>query len=260
MQAEIASGLDVVRQQALVETLKVPVPPLQAQRAHALDALAILIGEPAETMQITGRSLSELHAPPLGTGLPSQLLLHRPDVQQAERQLAAANADITVARAQFLPAFNLTAAYGTELMTLAHRTSGPDAIYNLALGAVAPVFEGGQAEGPASSSRAPARPSCSRITSRRRAGLFRRRGRPGRDPGRAAQQVGQPRGGRQVRAGAADDPRRLRDRDRQRARGGDGSVGRLSEPHREVQADGRLSAEPGLALQGARRRVERGAP
>ena len=80
--------------------------------------------------------------------MPSQLLLHRPDVQAAERQLTAANANITVARAQFLPSFNLTAEYGGQLMTIPSTgVSGPDSIYNLALNAVQPVFEGGRLQG-----------------------------------------------------------------------------------------------------------------
>ena len=144
----LATDLDVVRQQALVDTLAAAVPPLQGQFAAALDSLAILTAQPPETMQITGRSLKELRAPSIETGLPSQLLLHRPDVQAAERQLAAANADITVARAQFLPSFNLTAEYGVQLLTIPSTgTSGPNSIYNLALGAVAPVFEGGRLQG-----------------------------------------------------------------------------------------------------------------
>jgi outer membrane protein, multidrug efflux system len=144
----LATDLDVVRQKALVDTLAEAVPPLQAQLAAALSSLATLTAQPAETMQITGRSLKELRAPSFETGLPSQLLLHRPDVQAAERQLAAANANITVARAQFLPSFNLTAQYGFQFMTIPSTgPSGPDSIYNLALDAVQPVFEGGRLQG-----------------------------------------------------------------------------------------------------------------
>lgn len=98
-------------------------------------------------MQLTGKSLTELRAPALDAGLPSKLLLHRPDVQQAERQLEAANADIVVARAQFLPSFNLSGSVGIEAMGVASGVGGPDLIYNLALGAVQPIFEGGKLKG-----------------------------------------------------------------------------------------------------------------
>ena len=145
--AGLATELDVVNQQTIVETARQAIAPLQAQHAHALDALAILTGQSPETIQITGKSLKELNAPPLAGGLPSQLLLHRPDVQQAESQLRAANANITVARAQFLPSFNLGAAGGLEAMGLASGVAGPDVIYNLALSAVQPIFEGGKLKG-----------------------------------------------------------------------------------------------------------------
>jgi outer membrane protein, multidrug efflux system len=145
--AGLATQLDVVNQETLVETARRAVPPLQEQRAHALDALAILTGQSPETMQVAGKSLSELHAPPLDAGLPSQLLLHRPDVQQAEQQLKAANANIVVARAQFLPSFNLGASGGLEAMSLASGVGGPDLIYNLAFSAVQPIFEGGKLKG-----------------------------------------------------------------------------------------------------------------
>jgi multidrug efflux system outer membrane protein len=92
--AGLVPKLDVVNQQALVETARQAIAPLQEAHAHALDALALLTGQSPETMQITSKSLADLHAPPLDAGLPSQLLLHRPDVQQAEQQLKAANANI----------------------------------------------------------------------------------------------------------------------------------------------------------------------
>ncbi len=145
--AGLATQLDVVNQETVVETARRALPPLQEQHAHALDALAILTGQSPETMQITGKSLKDLSVPALDAGLPSQLLLHRPDVQQAERQLVAANANIVVARAQFLPSFNLSGSVGIEAMGLASGVAGPDLIYNLALGAVQPIFEGGKLKG-----------------------------------------------------------------------------------------------------------------
>jgi multidrug efflux system outer membrane protein len=145
--AGLVPQLDVVNQQALVETARQAIAPLQEAHAHALDALALLTGQSPETMQVTGKSLADLHAPPLDAGLSSQLLLHRPDVQQAEQQLEAANANIVVARAQFLPSFNLSGSVGVEAMGLASGVGGPDLIYNLAMGAVQPIFEGGKLKG-----------------------------------------------------------------------------------------------------------------
>jgi outer membrane protein, multidrug efflux system len=146
-QAGLATDLDVVNQQTVAETAREALAPLQEQRAHALDALAILTAQSPEALQITGKSLNELQAPAPDAGLPSRLLLHRPDVQQAEQTLAAADANIVVARAQFLPAFDLGTSVGVEAMGVASGIAGPSLIYDLALGAVQPIFEGGKLKG-----------------------------------------------------------------------------------------------------------------
>jgi multidrug efflux system outer membrane protein len=79
-------------------------------------------------------------------GLPSELLLRRPDLVQAERRLAAANARIAVARAEIFPSISLTGYLGSESASLSSLFSGPAAIWQLAAAVTQPIFSGGRTE------------------------------------------------------------------------------------------------------------------
>jgi multidrug efflux system outer membrane protein len=79
-------------------------------------------------------------------GLPSNLLARRPDVQESHALLAAATADIGVARASYLPSFSLTAAFGGESSALSDVLTSPARVWQLAASLVAPVFTGGRAD------------------------------------------------------------------------------------------------------------------
>jgi multidrug efflux system outer membrane protein len=87
-------------------------------------------------------------------GLPSELLLRRPDLIEAEQRLIAANARIAVARAQMFPSIPLTGYAGSEAQTLAALFSGPAGIAGIALGAVATIFAGGRLEAQVDAARA----------------------------------------------------------------------------------------------------------
>jgi NodT family efflux transporter outer membrane factor (OMF) lipoprotein len=139
--------LDVVQQQTVVDGLSAQPPILEQQAEHAHTALAILVGVLPEDLHLAAEPLSALAAPVVGAGLPSELLGRRPDVQEAEAKLMAANADIRVARAEFLPAFDLTTSYGLESYALTHYTTPPLAVYSLLGSMTAPLFEGGKLRG-----------------------------------------------------------------------------------------------------------------
>ena len=96
--AGTATGLDVAQQETAVALLDAALPPLLEQFRQTVNALAVLVGETPESLDIDSGSLTGLTVPPVTAGLPAELLARRPDVAEAEQQLIAANADITVAR------------------------------------------------------------------------------------------------------------------------------------------------------------------
>jgi outer membrane protein, multidrug efflux system len=108
-QAGFVTRLDVNQQQTQVETVAAELPALEAQEHAMRHALAVLLGEPPEALDAELAPAGALPAPPssLPVGLPSDLLRRRPDIRAAERQLAAANANVGVAVANLYPKINL---------------------------------------------------------------------------------------------------------------------------------------------------------
>lgn len=145
--AGTASQLDVVQQETVVAGLEAAIPPLEAQLAQATDAVAVLLGKPAEAFQPFAGSLLALTVPVVAPGLPSELLGRRPDVREAEARLVAANANITVARAQFFPNIVLTAQGGVESVPLSRLFTAQAGMFDLTAGLTQPIFEGGRLEG-----------------------------------------------------------------------------------------------------------------
>jgi NodT family efflux transporter outer membrane factor (OMF) lipoprotein len=152
--AGTATGLDVAQQETAVALLSAALPPLVQQFRQSVYALAVLIGKTPESIDVTSGTLTELSSPSIAAGLPSQLLSRRPDVAEAEQQLIAANADITVARAALFPSIELTAIGGYESSTLASLISPANRVYALGAGLTQPIFHGGALRGQVAYSKA----------------------------------------------------------------------------------------------------------
>jgi len=106
-------------------------------------ALAILLGRsPRDVMEgkVDRGDIAPMQAVWVPDGLPSELLLRRPDIREAEQKLLAENARIAVARAEFFPSISLTAFLGSESATLGKLFSGPAGIFQFALGLSQPIF------------------------------------------------------------------------------------------------------------------------
>jgi NodT family efflux transporter outer membrane factor (OMF) lipoprotein len=126
---------------------------LEATRAQAIDvgvlraqyehAIATLIGKPASSFHLSPLALTS--PPPLiPLELPSALLERRPDIAAAERRMAAANAQIGVAKAAYYPNISLGATGGFESGVITTLLSGPSIIWSAGASAIAPIFDAGR--------------------------------------------------------------------------------------------------------------------
>lgn len=140
--------LDVNQQRTQLAATRALLPPLEAQEAAMIHALGVLLGEEPGALQEQLAQAAPVPNVPttLPVGIPADLLRRRPDVRRAERQLAAATADIGVAVANLFPRINLLA-----LPTLATTAGG--ALFNarsfsyITAGTVSwPLFEGSKLE------------------------------------------------------------------------------------------------------------------
>ena len=161
---------------AEVAAARAQLPALEQRRTSAEIALSVLLGRSpraiANDQVAVKRDSGELPIVVIPEGLPSELLLRRPDVVQAEQTLVAANAQIGVARSALFPRIALTGYLGSDSATLADLFSAPARIWSLAFGLAQPIFQAGCAPKSTLRTRASARRSrnirkrCSRLSAK----------------------------------------------------------------------------------------------
>ena len=140
------SQMNVAQARSQYETAAAQIPQLEVQIAQSEDALAILVGRNPGPIP-RGRTISELAAPAVPSGLPSSLLERRPDLTQAEQQLVAANAQIGAAKALYFPRITLTGAFGASSPELSDLFKGPARIWSYAGQLAGPIFTFGAVSG-----------------------------------------------------------------------------------------------------------------
>jgi len=145
--AGTVSDLNVAQQEALVATQRATIPPLEQTLLQNQSALALLIARPRERVVIRGGGMRGIALPRITPGLPSELLAQRPDVRQAEAQLASANANVENARAQMLPSITLTGEGGYQSAVLKTLLRPESAFYTLTAGVTQPIFDGLKLQG-----------------------------------------------------------------------------------------------------------------
>jgi multidrug efflux system outer membrane protein len=143
----VVTALDVAQQATTVATLNASIPPLTQQLQQNIDALAILVGQLPESIDLSGGTLAQLTPPPISAGLPSELLARRPDVAEAEAQLMAANANIGVARAAYFPSVDLTASGGYVSTALSTLLLPESRVFALTAALSQSIFDGGVRSG-----------------------------------------------------------------------------------------------------------------
>lgn len=139
----VASQVDVAQAQTQLETTRAQAIDLAVQRAQFEHAIAVLTGQPASTFSLASAPLSS--APPVvPVGLPSELLERRPDIAGNERRMAAANAQIGIAKAAYFPTITLSATGGFESTSLSNWFNGPSGFVSAGASALVTAFDAGR--------------------------------------------------------------------------------------------------------------------
>ncbi len=152
-----ASGLEVAQQQALLDSTLTQVDILRKQRDQAEHAIATLTGTPAPQFSLAAEAVPLVPiASPLG--VPSDVLERRPDVASAERAMAAANAQIGVARAAYYPSIfigpSVGPSVGLDSRSIGSLFNAPSLLWSLGLSATQALFDGGRTDANVASARA----------------------------------------------------------------------------------------------------------
>jgi multidrug efflux system outer membrane protein len=139
----IAAATDVDQAQTQRQSARAQLAAVRLQRAQFEHAIAVLLGHPPSDFSLQAAPFVG-EPPPLGAGLPSTLLQRRPDIASAERAVAAANADIGVARAAWFPVFALGGAIGYEATESSAWFEAPSRFWSAGPAAVVPVLDFGR--------------------------------------------------------------------------------------------------------------------
>jgi outer membrane protein, multidrug efflux system len=136
---------DVAQAQAQLENALTQAADIRLQREQAAHAIAVLVGDNPSSFTLPANPLPlDVTPPGIDPQLPSGLLQRRPDVAEAERRVASANAQIGVARAAYFPQFTLDASAGFNSTRATNWLSAPSRFWSLGPQLTAPIFEGGR--------------------------------------------------------------------------------------------------------------------
>lgn len=141
--AGVASGGDVAQAETQLENARAQLIDLGVARAQLEHAIAVLIGKPPAELSISHAALQQ-SPPSVPMAIPSTLLERRPDIAAAERQMAASNEQIGIAKAAFYPQLTLSASGGMETSHFAQWFNWPSRMWSLGPQASQIIFDGGR--------------------------------------------------------------------------------------------------------------------
>jgi NodT family efflux transporter outer membrane factor (OMF) lipoprotein len=139
----LASEVEVQQASTQLETTRAQAIDVGVLRAQFEHGIATLIGKPASSFHLSPLPLTS-PPPSIPLELPSELLERRPDIAAAERRMAAANAQIGVAKAAYYPNISLGATGGFESGVITTLLSGPSILWSAGASAIAPIFDAGR--------------------------------------------------------------------------------------------------------------------
>ncbi len=145
----VGNELDVARAETELATTEAEAALLARRRAELENALAVLVGENPSTFHLAAVSGADgsnwnPQPPEIPAGLPADLLQRRPDVSEAERQLAAANARVGVAKAAFFPSLHLTGSGGYVSGDIDTLFNWDSRAWSIGPSVSLPIFAGGR--------------------------------------------------------------------------------------------------------------------
>jgi len=138
-----ASSLETARAEVLLANASAEIPVLEQRIVARENQITLLLGRAPGPVSRGGALTEQALPPAVPAGLPSALLLRRPDVRAAEQNLIAANANVGVARAAFYPTLSLTGLLGGQSPGL-HDLFAAGRTWSIAAGLVGPLFSGGR--------------------------------------------------------------------------------------------------------------------
>jgi outer membrane protein, multidrug efflux system len=141
-QGGVASGLDVAQEETLLNTTRTQATLLKQQRKQFEDAIAVLTGRPAPDFHLEARVLSA-DPPNLDVTLPSDLLERRPDIAEAERAMAVANAQIGIAKAAYYPSLQLYGQGGWNAAKITQLLNAESGVWAIGANLAQNIFTGG---------------------------------------------------------------------------------------------------------------------
>jgi len=143
----VSSRLDLAQQEAQLDGQEAQIPPLEEAEREARYALAILLARLPEGFDVKAQNLDKIVAPSVKPGLPSELLRRRPDVAEAEANLAAAHANVDAARAAFFPQIGLSGSGGVASAAIGTLIKSSNFAWTIGASLLQTIFDGGNLEG-----------------------------------------------------------------------------------------------------------------
>ena len=141
-QGGVASGLDVAQEETLLNATRTQATLLKQQRKQFEDAIAVLTGRPAPDFHLVARELFA-EPPNLDASLPSDLLERRPDIAEAERAMAVANAQIGIAKAAYYPSLQLYGQGGWNSAKISQLLNAESGVWAIGANLAESIFTGG---------------------------------------------------------------------------------------------------------------------
>lgn len=139
----VASEVDVEQARTILETTRAQAVDVGVARSQYEHAVAVLIGQPPANFTLPPMPLTT-PPPAIPVGLPSALLERRPDIAASERRVAAANAQIGLAKLAYYPIINLAASGGFDSQVISTLVQGPSTIWSVGPSAVWTLFDVGR--------------------------------------------------------------------------------------------------------------------